>query len=154
MSKIPSPFEGISAEVKRATDQVTEQALGAMDTYFDYLKKTISSSPSGGTEFDEKLKAYAERNITATCEFIRQLSRANDFQDVIRIQTKFMQSQLKEFGEQTKSSRRGIHQSGGRRGQGTLQNLCAVGDGSAASTEGMAMYGVTSPPAQNWILYG
>ena len=103
MSKIPSTFEGTSVEVKRATDQATEQALGAMDTYFDYLKKTISSSPSGGTEFGEKLKAYAERNITATREFIRQLSRANDFQDVIRIQTKFMQSQLKEFGEQTKS---------------------------------------------------
>ena len=103
MSKTPSPFEGISAEVKRATDQATEQALGATDTYFNYLKRTISSSPSGGTEFGEKLKTYAERNITATHEFIRQLSHAKDFQDVIRIQTKFMQSQLKEFGEQTKS---------------------------------------------------
>ncbi len=103
MSKIPSPFEGISAEVKRATDQATEQALGATDTYFNYLIRTISSSPSGGTEFGEKLKTYAERNITATHEFIRQLSHAKDFQDVIRIQTKFLQSQLKEFGEQTKS---------------------------------------------------
>ena len=103
MSKIPNPFEEISAEVKHTADQVVDQALGAMDTYFDYLERTISSSPSGGTEFGEKLKIYAARNLAATHEFIKQLSRAKDFQDASSIQTKFMQSQLKEFGEQTKS---------------------------------------------------
>ena len=103
MSKMPNPFEDISAEVKHTADLVVLQALGSMDTYFDYLERTISSSPSGGTEFGEKLKTYAARNIAATHEFIKQLSRAKDFQDVVRIQTKFMQSQLKEFGEQTKS---------------------------------------------------
>ena len=83
-------------------NQATEQAYGAMDSYFDYLKRSISSTPSGGTEFGERLKAYAERNITATHEFMRQLSQARDFQDMVRIQTKFMQDQFKEFGEQTK----------------------------------------------------
>lgn len=84
------------------TKQAAEQAYGAMDSYFDYLKRSISSTPSGGTEFGEKLKAYAERNITATHEFMRHLSHARDFQDMVRIQTKFMQDQFKEFGEQTK----------------------------------------------------
>ena len=82
--------------------QATEQAYGAMDSYFDHLKRSISSTPSGGTEFGEKLKAYGERNINATHEFMRQLSQARDFQDMVRIQTKFMQDQFKEFGEQTK----------------------------------------------------
>ena len=103
MSKMHNPFEDVSAEMKRNTDQVADQAIGAMDTYFDYLERTISSSPSGGTEFGEKLKTYAARNLAATREFIKQLSRAKDFQDALRIQTKFMQSQLKEFGEQSKS---------------------------------------------------
>jgi hypothetical protein len=31
-----------------------------------------------------------------------QLSRVWDFQDMVRIQTKFMQDQFKEVGEQTK----------------------------------------------------
>jgi hypothetical protein len=31
------------------------------------------------------------------------LSRAKDIQDALRIQTEFMQAQLEEFGEQTKS---------------------------------------------------
>jgi hypothetical protein len=33
---------------------------------------------------------------------MRQLSQARDFQDMVRIRTKFMQDQFKEFGEQTK----------------------------------------------------
>jgi hypothetical protein len=38
----------------------------AVDTYFDYLKKAVSSTPSGGTEFGEKLKSYADANLSTT----------------------------------------------------------------------------------------
>jgi hypothetical protein len=103
MAKDPKPMEDLSANAKQAIDQAKEQALGAVDTYFDFLKKTISSCPSGGTDLGEKVKIYAEKNIAATHEFIKQLSQAKDFQDAIRIQTQFMQAQLEEFGEQTKS---------------------------------------------------
>ena len=36
------------------------RAYSAMDYYFDHLKKTIASAPSGGTEFGEKVKASQE----------------------------------------------------------------------------------------------
>jgi hypothetical protein len=78
-------------------------ALGAADTYFDFLNKTISSFPSGGTEFGEKLKVFAEKNIAATREFIKQLSHAKNFQDVLRIQTEFLQTQMQALGEQATS---------------------------------------------------
>jgi hypothetical protein len=71
-------------------------------TPFDYLKKAISSTPSGGTEFGEKLKSYAEANLTATHEFVRQLSQVKDFNEMVRIQTEFMQSLVNAMGEQTK----------------------------------------------------
>ena len=102
----PKPLEDLNAQAKRAveeTKQATdrmkqsveetkEQALGAADTYFDFLNKTISSFPSGGTEFGEKLKSFAEKNVAATHRFIQQLSQAKDFQDALRIQTEFMQT--------------------------------------------------------------
>jgi hypothetical protein len=69
---------------------------------FDYLKKAISSTPSGGTEFGEKLKSYAEANLATTHEFVRQLSNVRDFNGMVRIQTEFMQSLLNAMGEQTK----------------------------------------------------
>jgi len=117
MAKDSKPLEDLNAQAKRAveeTKQATdrmkqsveetkEQALGAADTYFYFLNKTISSFPSGGTEFGEKLKSFAEKNVAATHQFIQQLSQAKDFQDVLRIQTEFMQTQMQAFAEQATS---------------------------------------------------
>ena len=117
MAKDPKPMDVLNAqakqavdETKQATDRMTRaveetkgQALGAADTYFDFLNRTISSFPSGGTEFGEKLKGFAEKNVAATHEFIKQLSQAKGFQDVLRIQTEFMQTQMQAFAEQATS---------------------------------------------------
>jgi hypothetical protein len=79
-------------ELSAFANQGMAQARNAVDTYFDYLKTAVSSTPSGGTEFGEKLKSYAEANLATTHEFVRQLSRAKDFNEMVRIQTEFMQS--------------------------------------------------------------
>lgn len=99
MAKDDKPLRGFSA----VSEQVREQALAATDDYFNLLKKAISSYPSGGMEFGDKLKSYAEKNIAATHEFVKQLSQARDFADVLRIQTELTKSQLTAFGEQTKT---------------------------------------------------
>ena len=117
MAKDSKPLEDLNAQAKRAveeTKQATdrmkqsveetkEQALGAADTYFYFLNKTISSFPSQATEFGERLKSFAEKNVAATHQFIQQLSQAKDFQDVLRIQTKFLQTQMQAFAEQATS---------------------------------------------------
>jgi hypothetical protein len=83
--------------------QAVEQARQAVDTYFDFLKKSVSAYPSGGTEFGEKLKSQAEQNITAVHELVKKLSQAKDFQEALRIQSEFMQAQLSSFGEHATS---------------------------------------------------
>jgi len=93
------PLEELNAMAK----QTMEQAHGAVDNYFGFLQKTVSSFPSGGTDFGEKLKDYAEKNIAATRDYVNKLSQAKDFQDVMRIQSEFMQAQMSAFGEQTKT---------------------------------------------------
>ncbi len=82
--------------------QTMAHAYSAMDYYFDHLKKTVASAPTGGTEFGDKVKINAEKNIAATQEFVRELSYAKDIQDMLRIQMEFMRSQLEAFGEQAK----------------------------------------------------
>jgi len=92
--------------IEQPIDQIertVEQMLGAVDNYFNFLQKTISSYPSGGTDLGEKLKSYALQNIAAMHEFVRKLSRAGDFYDIARIQTEFMQAQMSAFGEQAKN---------------------------------------------------
>ncbi len=99
MAKDRKPAEELSG----FAEQTMAQARTAMDTYFDFLKKAVSSTPSGGTEFGEKLKSYAEANLATTHEFVRQLSEVKDFPGMVRIQTEFMQSLVNAMGEQTKT---------------------------------------------------
>ena len=49
------------------------------------------------------MKVYAQKNIAATQEFVRELSYAKDIQDMLRIQMEFMRTQLEAFGEQANS---------------------------------------------------
>jgi len=93
------PVENFSA----MAEQTLEQARRSVDDYFNFLLKTISSYPTGGTEFGEKVKSYAEKNIAATHEFVKRLVQTKDVQEMARIQTEFMQDQFQKFGEQTQS---------------------------------------------------
>jgi hypothetical protein len=99
MAKDRKPTEDLSG----LAAQTMEQARNAVDTYFDYLKKTVSAAPTGGTEYGEKLKSCAEANIATTHEFVRRLSQAQDFSETVRIQAEFMQSLVNAVGEQTKT---------------------------------------------------
>jgi hypothetical protein len=99
MAQSTDPFQ-LSETAKQAMQQQTQQVV---DTYFDFLMKTILSSPTGGTEVGEKVKIIAEQNINAAHEYVTKLSQAKDFQDIIRIQTEFMLAQMKAFGEHAKN---------------------------------------------------
>jgi hypothetical protein len=82
--------------------QTMEKTREAMDNYFNFVQKTISSFPWGGTELGEKLKSIAEQNIASSHEFVRRLSQAKDLQDAIQIQTEFIQAQMSSFADQVK----------------------------------------------------
>jgi hypothetical protein len=63
----------------RAHNGASEQAQEAVDTYFDFLKRSVASYPSGGTELGEQLKDQAAENINAVHEQVKRLSQAKDF---------------------------------------------------------------------------
>ena len=87
-------------------DQVVEvmgeEARRALDKYFDFLQKTVSSYPLGDTELGGKAKDCAEKNITIARDY-HKLSRAKNFLEAVPIHTEFVQSQLGFMGEQIKS---------------------------------------------------
>ena len=101
--EVKPPLADVKAEAQRVVEQTMEQARSAVDNYFTFVQKIISSYPSGGTELGEKLKSAAQKNLAVTCEFVQKLSHAKNFNDIIRIQTEFVQTQLASFGEQAKS---------------------------------------------------
>jgi hypothetical protein len=96
------PLEDLNGRAKLAVEQTKEGVLAGVDTYFNFLQKTILFYPSGGTDVGEKLKSYAEKNVAATHQFVHKLSQAEDFAEIVRLQTEFTQAQMSAFVEQIK----------------------------------------------------
>ena len=109
MAKDAEPLETLNAnaeqavkQAERVVEKTIDQTRGALDNYFSFMQKAFSSYPVGGTELAEKINRYTAQNISAARDFVHNLSQAKDFQDIIRIQTEFMQAQFSVFTEQTK----------------------------------------------------
>ena len=66
MAKDTDPFE-----LNAAAKQAMELAQQAVDTYFDFLKKSVWSFPSGGTQLGEKLKDHATEISTPSTSLLR-----------------------------------------------------------------------------------
>lgn len=91
-------FEGIT---EMAT-QGAEQARKGMENYIDFFQKAMSASPWAGGELSKKVADYAQQNITAACEFAQKLAQAKNLQDLVGIQTEFVQAQMTSLTEQVK----------------------------------------------------
>ena len=72
-----------------------EQAHEAIAGYFQLVEKSISASPLGATDQTKTFRNYVERSVAASFGLSDQLLRAKDFQDVVRIQTEFLKTQLR-----------------------------------------------------------
>ncbi len=100
MAKSEKPFEfgDVSAIVSRNVDE----AAKAMQNYVQFVEKNMSNAPWGKTDLAEVIKSNAEKNVAAIFEYGQKLITAKDIQDVVRIQTEFMQKQLQALNEQAK----------------------------------------------------
>ena len=81
MAKDAEPLEELKTSAKRAVEQTMEQTRGAVDNYFNFVQKAMSSYPLGGTEFGEKLTSYAEKNIAATNDYIQSQRYPRGYSD-------------------------------------------------------------------------
>jgi len=97
------------AEDETTTDQLRsimaenfKKAHGALTNYFQFVEKSISASPLGATDQTKNFRNYVERSVAASFGLSDKLLHAKDFQDVLRIQTEFFQTQLRALTEQSK----------------------------------------------------
>ena len=98
MPKDKEPLETLTA----TAEQITKQTQVAMENYFGWLQTTMSAFPWSNTNLNRILLSNATLNVTATFAFVQKLSQARDFQDVVKIQTEFMETQMNLFNEQAR----------------------------------------------------
>jgi hypothetical protein len=102
MAKDNEPLETFTATAAQTAEQMTKQTQGAMENYFGWLQKTMSTFPWSNTNLNRILLSNATQNITATFAFVQKISQAKNFEEVVKIQTEFMGTQINSFNEQAK----------------------------------------------------
>lgn len=110
------PFEmtpemkAFADQTKAMAEQGIETARKAFHNYLDATQKAFGamgnsagSTQASVTELGRTAMGYAQENVSATFTFIDRVMKARDPQEVLQIQSEFVQSQMQKLGEQTKA---------------------------------------------------
>src|SRR5437868_5013322 len=81
-------------------EQGVEQSRRAMENYLQFFQKGMSATPWAGSELNNKVTGYVEKNVTTAFDFAQKLTQAKDLMEIVRIQTEFFQMQLEALTEQ------------------------------------------------------
>lgn len=110
------PFEmtpemkAFAEQTKAMAEQGIENARKAFHSYLDAAQKAFGamgnsagSAQSNASDLGRTAMNYAQENVSATFAFIDRLMKARDPQEVLQLQTDFVQAQMVKLGEQTKA---------------------------------------------------
>lgn len=103
MAKDKGPFQSLTGIAEQLAEHSMEKAQGAMKNYFGWLQSAMSAAPWGNTDMNKKLLDYAAENTAAAFGFVQKLTKAKNLDDVVKIQTEFMSTQMNSLNEQAKS---------------------------------------------------
>lgn len=92
------PFE----QLAKIAEQTMQSVRGVMENSLAWFQKSSSVAHFGGTDLGKKLVRYATENTTAAFAFLNKLNQAKNVEDVVKIQTEFVETQLKVFNERLK----------------------------------------------------
>lgn len=106
--KTTPPVE-VPAELRDFAEKSVEQAKKAFDSYLSAAHKAVSTiedsaeaMQAGMKDVGKKAIGYAEMNVAASFALAQKLVRAKDLNEVLKIQTEFVQDQIKALTDQAK----------------------------------------------------
>jgi len=103
MAKDKEPSEPLTGIATQTAEQITQRTQEAMESCFKWFQATMSDSPWGNTDLNKKLVSYATENVGAAFGYVQKLGQAKNLEDVLKIQTEFMNAQMNSFNEQAKN---------------------------------------------------
>jgi phasin len=66
------------------------------------MEGRASTARTGAKDVGEMAMSFAQRNIMASFEFAQKLVRAKDVQEMMKLQTDYIQTQMQTLNEQAK----------------------------------------------------
>jgi phasin len=100
---------GVVAGMRAMAERSVEQAKLAFNNYIQAAQEAVSTfeqwgkaSQVGAQGISKKAISYAERNVLSAFEFAQKIVQVKDIQELVRMQTEFVQSQIQVLSEQVK----------------------------------------------------
>jgi phasin len=109
MIKGTTPSFEIPNEMRAVAERSVEQAKLAFNNYMQAAQEAVSTFEErvkagqfGAQGISKKAMTFAERNVLSAFEFAQKIVQAKDIQELVRMQTEFVQSQMQVLSEQVK----------------------------------------------------
>src|SRR5919106_1498872 len=91
----------IPSELRAFTEKSVEQAKQAFDGFISAAHRTVStlegqavSARQDAQNMGEKAVSFAEQNIASSFEFAQNVVRAKNVEDMLKLQTDYIRSQI------------------------------------------------------------
>lgn len=90
--------------MRAVAERCVEQAKLAFQQLMQAAEEAVSGEMSqvGALDISKKAMTFAERNVLSAFELAQKIVQTNDIQELVRMQTEFLQSQMQALGEQVK----------------------------------------------------
>jgi phasin len=99
----------VPPELRTFAERSVEQARQAFDGFISAAHQAMSAfegqaetARKGARDVSEKAVTFAERNMTSAFEFVHDLVRARDLQEVLRLQADYIRRQMEALTEQAR----------------------------------------------------
>ncbi|MFL9828527.1 phasin family protein [Rhodoplanes sp. SY1] len=109
MMKGTTPSFEIPSEMRAVAERSVEQAKLAFNNYMQAAQEAVSAfedrvkaSQVGAQGISKKAMNFAERNVISAFDFAQRVVQAKDIQEVVKMQTEFVQTQMQVLTEQLK----------------------------------------------------
>ncbi len=109
MIKPNTPNFEIPSEMRAVAEKSVEQAKAAFNNFIQAAQQAaaafeeqVKASQTGAQDVSRKAMSYAEHNVATAFDFAQKVLQARDVQEVIRMQTEFVQAQMQALSEQAK----------------------------------------------------
>jgi hypothetical protein len=96
-------------ETQRQSDEARSTILNniersrmAMTNYFQFFEKSMSASPIGANDRTKSFIQDMERNVARSFDLADRIMHSDEFSDVVRIQTEFLETQCQILTEEAK----------------------------------------------------
>ena len=99
----------IPSDMRKFAEQSVEQARKAFDGFINAAQQAVNDmegranvAQASAKDVGEKAMSFAQRNIMASFELAQKLVRAKDAEEILKLQSEYVKSQMQVLGEQAK----------------------------------------------------